>query len=290
MRQNRAVPSRRLLAGLALGVALLAGAGHAAAYTRNAEDDASDIEKQVQRINESLMALQDQEFSLTMQISQAQQKAQALIKNPGNASKELARGKRSPALLKYKAVLIASARRLQQFDRRLAPLMKQAEALQRKRDQAGETVQAMIDSVTATLQGKHRTNLEKIGNLYEQAAEWRPALAAYLQVYSSIPKTQQTKNPDLVKTIADLYDKVGNPKQALSLFNQLFEKRKPEKRYKDTELAERVADLHAKTGKPQTALEMYRKLYEHIPEDKKHERDRKRVRKKIDEVKRSGRR
>jgi len=279
------VPILRLLAGLALGLAALASPGLAPAYTRDKEDDASDIEKQVESINEALMTLQDQEFSLTMQISQAQQKAQALLKNPGNASKELAQGKRSPGLLKYKAVLMASARQLQQFDRRLAPLMKQAQALQRNRDKAGEAVRAMIDSVTDTVQGKHRTNLEKIGNLYEQAAEWRPALAAYLQVYSSIPEAERAKNADLIKTIADLTDKVGDPKRALALFNRLFEQKKPEQRYKDTELAERVADLHAKTGNPQTALEIYRELYEHIPEDKKHEKDRNRVLKKIEEIK-----
>ena len=288
MRHGAEVPAIRGLAALGLALALIAAPGAALAYSRDGDkdDEGAEVEKQLDRLNQQLMTLQNQEFDLSMKISQAQQQAQKGLEEPGKATQHLAEGKRSRGLLKYKAVLVASAQKVQQFDRRLLPLVKQVQALQKKGDKASKPVQAMIDQVAARIEGKHRSNLEKIARFYQQAAEWRQALRGFAQVYSMIPEKERGKNQELIKTLGELYDKAGSPKRALTFYNEIFEAKDPKKRYDDKKLAEKVADLHVKTGNARQAVEIYRALLDRIPNDKKHKGERERLLKKINQLRR----
>jgi len=288
MTHHHSARAGRLLAGLALLSLLLVAASAASAYSRDGkEDDESEVEKQVMAINEKLMALQNNEFKITMKISQAQQQAQQGLKNPGNAAQELAQGKRSTPLLRYKAVLLAAAKQVEAMDRQLLPLLKQAQALQKHRDKAPKMLQTQIDSTLERVQSKHRSNLEKMANFYDQAAAWGPALKTYMQVYQSIPEKERAKNQELIKMIGDVYDKAGSPRQALAFYTKVWEAKPEKSRYGDKKLAEKVGDLYAKNGMTAQALEIYRTLHDKLPENEKGEKDRKRVLKKINDVKAS---
>ncbi len=282
MRHEAEGPAVRLIGALVLALLLAAAPAVALAYAR--DDDGDDISEQIARINEKLMALQTHEFDLTMKIQQVQQQAQKGLENPGNATKQLEQGKRSRALMKYKAILVASAQKIQQFDRQMAPLVKQVQALQKKQDKVAKPVQAMIDQTAGRVQAKRRGNLEKVARFYEQAAEHRQALRAYLQVYSMIPENEQDKNEDLIKSIGELCRKAGDPKRALTFYNKLFEAKDPNQRYKDKKLAEKVADLHVQNGDARAALTIYRKMLDHIPNDEKHKGEREKIMKKINQL------
>jgi len=277
------IPATRVLRTLVLALVLVAAPAVGLAYSRDGdkEDDAAEVEKQLDLINKKLMDMQNEEFDLTMKISQAQQKAQQGLEEPGKASQHLAEGKRSSALMKYKAVLVASAQRVQQFDRRFLPLLRQVQALQKKQGKVSKPVQAMIDQTAARVEGKHRSNVEKMSRFYEQAAEWGPALRGFLQVYSMIPDKERDKNQDLIKTIGELYDKAGSPQRALTFYNKIFETKDPKQRYGDKKLAEKVADLNAKTGNAQKAVVIYRGLLDHTPNDQKHKGERDKILEKI---------
>jgi hypothetical protein len=284
MRHAAEVPAIRFVRALVLALVLVAAPAAALAYSRDDKDDGDEIEKQLDKINQQLMNLQTQEFDMTMKIQQAQQQAQKGLEDPGKATKQLQEGKRSTALMKYKAVLIASARQVQQFDRRMLPLLKQVQALQKQQDKAPKPVQAMIDQTAARVQAKHLANLEKIAQFYEKAAETRHALQMFLQVYAMTPEKERDKNEELIKTIGDLSDKAGNPKAALAFYNKIFEAKDPPERYKDKKLAEKVADLNAKAGNGRAAITIYRGMLEHIPNDQKHKDEREKILKKINQL------
>ncbi|MFO8015446.1 MAG: hypothetical protein R6X20_19350 [Phycisphaerae bacterium] len=284
MRHEAEVPAIRVSKALMVALALVAAPAATLAYSRDDKDDAEEFEKQLDQINRQMMNLQTQEFDLTMKIQQAQQQAQKGLEDPGKATKHLQEGKRSTALMKYKAVLVASARKVQQFDRRLLPLLKQVQVLQKKQDQAPKPVQAMIDQTAARVQAKHLANVEKIAQFYEKAAEPRQALQAYLQVYAMTPEKERDKNEELHKTLAELSAKAGNLKAALTFYNKIFEAKKPKERYKDKKLAEKVADLHVKTGNARAALTIYRGMLDHIPNDKKHQKERQKIQNKINQL------
>jgi hypothetical protein len=267
-----------------LALVLVAAPATALAYSRDDNDDADEIEKQLDKINKQMMTLQTQEFDMTMKIQQAQQQAQQGLEDPGKATKQLQDGKRSSALLKYKAVLIASARQVQQFNRRILPLLKQVQMLQKKQGDAPKPVQAMIDQTAARVQAKHLANLEKIAQFYEKAAEPRQALRIFLQVYGMTPEKERDKNHELIKTIGNLYDKAGNPKAALAFYSKIFEAKDPKERYKDKKLAEKVADLNAKAGNGRAAITIYRGMLDHIPNDQKHKGEREKILKKINQL------
>jgi len=282
------VPAIRAVAALVLALALIAAPGAALAYSRDGDkdDEGAEVEKQLERLNQQLMTLQNQEFDLAMKITQAQQQAQQGLEEPGKATQHLAEGKRSRGLLKYKAVLVASAQKVQQFDRRLLPLLKQVQALQKKGAKASKPVQAMIDQVAARIEGKHRSNMEKIARFYQQAAEPRQALRIFLQVYAMIPEKERDKNQDLIKTLGELYDKAGSPQRALAFYEKILAAKDPKKRYDDKKLAEKVADLHVKTGNARQAVVIYRALLDRIPNDKRHKGERERILKKLSQLKR----
>jgi len=281
MRHEALKAAIRWSGALVLALVLAAAPASAPAYSRDGKEDGNEVEEQLQRINTQLMELQTKEFDLTMKIQQAQQKAQQGLEDPGKATQQLAQGKRSRELMRYKAVLVASAQKVQQFDRRMLPLLKQAKGLQKKQNQVEKPVQVMIDQTVARVEAKHRGNLEKIARFYKQAAEHGQALRIYREIYSMIPEAERDKNEDLVKSIGDLYAKGGNPKGALNFYNKIFEAKKPKDRYKDKNLAKTVAELHVKTGNGRAALAIYRGLLDQIPNDKKHKGEREGILKKI---------
>jgi len=270
---------------LGLVLTLVVASPAALAYSRDGDnDDGSEIEQQLERINQQLMDLQSHEFDLSMGIAQAQQKAKKLLKEPAKATQHLAQGKHSRGLLRYKAVLLASAKQVQQFDRRFLPLLRQIEALQKRGDKASKQVQARIDQMADRAQAKHRSNLEKIARFHEQAAEWPQALRGFLQVYSMMPEKERTENKTLIKTIGSLYNKIKDYKGALKFYRNIFEAKGPKERYKDKRLAMTVADLYAKTGDAREAVLIYRRLLTLIPKDEKHQGERERLLKKISQL------
>jgi hypothetical protein len=281
MRHEAENPAVRLLGTLVLALALVAAPTAVLAYSRDNGGDEDDIQQQLEQINQKLMNLQQQEFDLTMKMQQAQQQALQGVKEPGKATQHLQQGKRSSALMKYKAILIASARQVQQFNRRMLPLLKQVQALQKQQKKVSKPLQSMIDQTAARVQAKHQANLEKIGQFYEKAAEPGQALKVYRQVYAMMPEKEREKNQELIKTLGELYDKAGSPKAALAFYNKIFEAKGQKERYKDKKLAEKVADLHAKTGNARAAVAIYRGILDYIPNDKKHQKERDKFRKKI---------
>ena len=315
---------------LVLGAVLLcAPAAYLAAGEPKAEPDSELVERietQLESVESRMISLQEQEFTLTMQIMQAQQKAQQGLKEPGKAAEQLANGERGKALLEYKAVMISWAGQLQAFDGRLFPLQKTVAGLQRDRDKAPEVLRARIDAVAGRVEGKHRTNLEKIANMYEQVAEWRGALGIYLKMYKDIPEARRKTDWGMITKLADLYEKLGDNRNALLLYKGVLDAKKEKERFNDKNLCDKIgglyskmgdyrsalaiykghfetipkkgryndrdiggklADLYVKTGDPRTALTLYRSLYDAIPQDKK-DSDGKDIHGKIKEIERRG--
>ncbi|MBL7139424.1 MAG: hypothetical protein ISS74_00795 [Planctomycetes bacterium] len=289
MRNDRPTSSVRRLVLLAAAAAVLIGsAAGARAYTRegDTESESEEISKKIQVIDERLSALQQQEFALMGKIMEMQQKANSLVDDPSKVPGRLAKGDRSGDLMKFKAFIVASAQQVQRFDAQFLPLIKQVQQLQQKTQDAPEPIKVQVEGVASRVMGKHRTNLEKIANLYEQAGEWRPALAHYLQVYAMIPESERLKENELTESIADMYHRLGDYKHSLALYKALFEAKPEKQRYSDTKFAEKVADAFLQGGDPKTALEMYRQVHDKISDkDEKGKRERARILKKIEQVK-----
>jgi len=278
MRHQAEIPVPGVLTALALALGLVAAS---AAAPDSQIADGAKTEKQLERINQQFMDLLNQEFDIAVKITEARQKTRQLLKEPGKAEQHLAQGKESPGLLRYKAVLIASAKKVQAFDRRLRPLLRQVQALQKAQEKAPKPVRTRIDQMAARLQSKHRSNLKKVARLYEEAGEWQVALRALFRVYSRIPENERDKDRELIKTIRELLNRAGNPQQSLAFHKSLFEAKDPKERYENKGLAKKVADLYAKTGNARQALLIYRRLLDHIPNDERHQAEREKILKQI---------
>jgi len=277
---------RRLV--LVAAAVLIASAAGARAYTHpgGTENDSEEIGKKIQAIDERLSALQQQEFALMGKIMEMQQKANSLVGDPSKVPARLAKGEKSADLMKFKAVIVASAQQVQRFDAQFAPLVKQVQQLQQAAKDAPAPIKEQVEGVASRVMGKHRTNLEKIANMYEQAGEWRLALAHYAQVYAMIPEAERLKEKELTESIADMYQRLGDYKHSLALYKSLLDAKPENQRYSDAKFAEKVGDACAEGGDPKTALEVYRKLYDSIPDkDEKGKRERARILKKIEQLK-----
>jgi len=227
------------------------------------------VEKQLESIQSRMLALQEQEFNINLKVMDAQQRANKCVENPGNAASEIAKGGKNPKLREYKSIMLTCAQQLQAFDGKLAPLLKSLAALERDRAAVPDNVKARIDEVASRVRSKHRTNLEKIANVYEQTAEWRPALTIYLGFYKEKPEAERLKDRTLSEKIADLYDKSGDPRNALAIYKGLFEGKKPNERYNDRGLGEKLGDAYEKCGDLKAAFTTYKGLLDALPKDKR---------------------
>jgi len=286
MRNLHLTSTMRRLPATAAAVMLLAAVAGAAGYTRpGGGDDSDEITKRLKPIEQRLSALQQQEFALMSKVMEMQTKANAAVEDPSKLPGRLAKGERSSDIMKFKALVCAAAQQVQRFDAQFLPLIKQVRQLQAKTKDAPELVQAQVEAVASRLMGKHRTNLEKIANMYEQAGEWRAALAHYLQVYAMIPEAERLKEKELTESIADMYHRLGDYKHSLALYKGLLEAKPEKQRYNDTKFAEKVGDACVKGGDLKTALEIYRNVYDKISDkDEKGKRERARVLKKIEQI------
>jgi len=277
-----------VVVSLVLSVTVLAAMpSHLAAGESAAEPNAgaaARVEKQVAAIENQMMSLQEQELELSMKIMQAQQKANEGVENPAKAAEKLARGESGKGLRQYKVVMLSCARQLQAFDRKLQPLLKSVKALQRDREKAPEPLKARIDTVTARIESKRRTNLEKVAHTYKQCAEYRAALGIYLAIYRGIPAKERVKDTNLTETIGELYEKAGDLKNALVFYKTLFEAKDPKTRYADRKLGMKVASLYAKCGDKRSAVQLYRALFEALPRAKRTEKEGQELLKKIEEI------
>ncbi len=278
----------KLLLSLALGLAIAVTISARLAAGEAAADPKADlearVEKQIASIEERMMLLQEQELNLSMKIMQARQKASEGVENPGKIAEKLAKGESGKGLRQYKAIMISCARQLQAFGAKLQPLLKSVKVLQRDREKAPEPLKARIDTVTARVESKHRTNLEKVAQIYKQCAEFRAALGIYLSIYKSIPANQRAKDTVLTETIGELYDKGGDPKNALLFYKSLFEAKSPKTRYNDRKLGMKVAELYAKCGDKRSAVQLYQALFNALPKDKRTEKDGQELLKKIEGI------
>ena len=273
-----------LAVGLAVPVMMSArlAAGEAAADAEAGLE--ARLEKQIASIEDRMMSLQEEELNLSMKIMQARQKANEGVENPGKVAEKLAKGESGKGLRQYKAIMVSCARQLQAFGAKLQPLLKQVKALQPDREKAPEPLKARIDTVTARVESKHRTNLEKVAQMYEQCAEFRAALSINLSIYKSIPANQRAKEAVLIETIGELYNKAGDPKNALLFYKSLFEAKNPKDRYKDRKLGMTVAALYVKCGDKRSAVQLYQALLNALARDKRTEKEGKELQKKIEEI------
>jgi len=276
-----------LLLRLALGLAAAAAmpsqltAAEAAADPQAGSD--AHIEKQVEAIESRMATLQEEELNLSVRIMQAQQKANEGLKEPAKVTERLAKGEGAKELRQYKAIMLSCAGQLQAFDGKLLPLLKSVKALQQDRAKASEALKARIDTVTARVEAKHRTTLEKVANLYERCAEWRAAFGIYSKLYGEIPEAERVKNTFMTEKMAELCDKVGDPKMSLLLYRTLFEAKSVKDRYKDKALGEKVAKAYERCGDFMSAYKVYKALLDAIPRDKQ-EKDGKGLRDRMQEL------
>jgi tetratricopeptide (TPR) repeat protein len=254
-----------------------------------AEDDAAKTDKLIEQMQTRLMELQSQEMQLNMKIMEMRGKAEAGLENPGKAAEELAKGGKSRGLSEYKAILMSCAQQLQGFSGRMAPIMKMVKTLERDREGAPDDLKGRIDQVVLQANGKYRATLESVANLYEQAAEFKPALGLYLQVLKSVPEDKLKEEKDLQERVADLYDKCGDTRNALVIYKSLMDAKPEKDRFKDRKLGEKAAKAYEKAGDYKTAIAYYRAMHDALPKDKQ-EKDGKGLRDRIAECeKKTGR-
>jgi len=273
-----------LAVGLAVPVTISArlAAGEAAGDAKAGLE--ARLQKQIASIEQQMMSLQEQELNLSMKIMQARQKASEGVDNPGKVAEKLAKGESGKGLRQYKAIMVSCARQLQTFGAKLQPLLKQVKALQRDREKAPEPLKARIDTVTARVESKYRTNLDKVAQMYKQCAEFRAALGINLSIYKSIPASQRAKDVVLIETIGELYQKAGDPRNALLFYKGLFEAKNPKSRYNDRKLGMKVAELYVKCGDKRSAVQLYQALFNALPRDKRTANEGKELLKKIEEI------
>ncbi len=277
----------KLLLSLALGLAVLSTQpSRLAAEQPQGDPEAgltARVEKQIESIESRMMSLQEQELNLSIRIAQAQQTANAGIKDPSKAAERLAKGEGGKELRQYKAIMLSCAKQRQACDAKLLPLLKSVKALQRDREKAPEALKARIDAVTARIQGKHRANMEKIASLYERCAEWRVAFGIYSKLYGEMTENERVKNTVMTAKMAELCGKVKDPKRALMLYRSLFEAKSIKDRYRDRKLGEKVAKAYEKCGDFRSAYRVYKALHDAIPRDKR-EKDGKGLRDRMKEM------
>ena len=282
------MPCAKLLVSLALGLAVPVAMPSVSAAGEPATGPDAElqtrIEKQIKEIEDRMMSLQEQELELSMKIMQAQQKANEAIENPGKAAEKLAKGEMAGGLRQYKAILISCARQLQAFNQRLTPVLKSVKALGRDRAKVPDPLKARIDTLTARVESKHRTNLDKVAHTYKQCAEFRTALGIYLSLYKNMPAAERVKDNVLTENIGELYDKAGDPRKALLFYKSIFDAKPAKTRYTDRTLGMKVAALYVKCGDKRSAVGLYRALYEALPKDKRSAKEGQDLMKKIEEI------
>jgi len=286
MRHVPAASALRRLPAAAIAAVILAGLAGAADSPPPGGNDADKIAKQLQPIEERLSALQEQEFGLMCKMMEMQQKANSVVPDLSKLPARLAKGERSSDIMKYKAILCASAQQVRRFDAQFLPLIKQVRQLQAKTHNAPDPIKDQVEAVATRVMDKHRANLEKIAGMYEQAGEWKPALAYYLQAYGMIPKAERLKEKELTESIADMYHRLGDYRHSLAFYKGLLEAKPEKQRYSDTKFAEKVADACVQGGDLKTALDIYRQVCNKISDkNEKGKRDRERILKKIERLK-----
>ena len=278
----------KLVLSLALGlvvpvtISARLAAGEAAADAKAGLE--ARLEKQIAAIEDRMMSLQEDELNLSMKIMQARQKATEGVENPGKVAEQLAKGGGGKGLRQYKIIMVSCARQLQAYGAKLQPLLKQVKALQPDREKAPEPLKARIDMVTARVESKHRTTLEKVAQIYQQSAEFRAALGIYLSIYKSIPANQRAKEAVLIETIGESYSKAGDPKNALLFYKSLFEAKDPKSRYTDRKLGMKVADLYVRCGDKRSAVQLYQAMFNALPTNKRTEKEGQELQNKIEAI------
>jgi len=245
------------------------------------------VEKQIEAIQSRMMALQEQEFSLNMKVMETQQTANKGVESPAKAAEQLAKGAKTKGLKEYKALLVSCAQQVQAFDGKLFPLVKAAAGLEKDRPQVPDKLKARIDEVVNRVNSKHRSNLEKVAQLYELTAEWRGALGVYTKIQKDMPEAQRAKDTALIRKIADLSDKCGDYRNSLAGYKSLFDAKNPKERFNDRDLGEKLADAYEKCGDAKAAYAIYKGLLEALPKDKR-DTDGKGIKDKMEKLEKQG--
>ena len=218
----------------------------------------SRIEKEVSAAEAKLMTVQTQEMTLSTNLMAAQLQANQLVADPGRINEKFAKGTITPGMAQYKQVMLRCAQQYASLDNQVLTILKSLKALDRERDAAPAEMQARLEAIVAKYQAKHRSCLERLGELYDRVGEFRLALQAYLAVFQMIPEKDRAKERKLIEKIASLYEHCGDFRNALGFYRIIWDATAERDRIRDGQLCDRLCNMLDKTGDFQDELALYR--------------------------------
>jgi len=220
----------------------------------------SRIEKEVLASETKWMALQTQEMTLSTGIMGAQMQANQLVTDPPDkVAEKFAKpgGGLSANMAQYKQIMLKAAQQYAAFDNQLAAVLKSLKFTDHEKESAPADLKTRLDAAIAKYTAKHRTILERVAEIYDRVAEYRPALQAYTADYQLIPEKERAKEKKLIEKLGDLSDKCGDFKNAVLYYKILFDATPEAQRWKNWQFNEKFADVLVRAGDPADALQIY---------------------------------
>ena len=178
------------------------------------------IEKLLYSVRDKMSGLQNDEFQIEMASIQSQGTALQAVKNPKNATEQIAKNAMTPELQAYRDTVLAAARARQELQHRYSAIGRTIKTLEREKPNAPAGLQADIDACVAKFNMKTRLLEMKVAGLYETAADYKTALAILTAVYQEIPEEKRAGEWELTVKIGDLCAKVGDLKSALDMYKK----------------------------------------------------------------------
>lgn len=228
------------------------------------------IEKQIKSIEDRLTDMMKDEIKVNQEIMGAQQKVNvAAGAKAAKLPEEAAKGSNAPEVKMYRDLQRLVAQKTQATDRNFLPIMKQIKSLEKDRDQASPELKKRIDDIILRVNLKRRGNLEKVGDAYDKAGDFKNAIATFSAIVQMVPEAKRKAERPIIERIGDCYKKAGDFKSALPIYKELFEAIPENKRFADKTLGPSLAACCEKVGDMKTALEIYKGLLDAMPADKK---------------------
>ena len=217
------------------------------------------IEKLLNSARNKMNDFQKEEFQIEMASIKSQGTALQAVKNPKNATADIAKNKMTPEVKAYRDVVLAAAREWHGFQQRYSAIIgRTIKSLEREKPDAPANLQADIDSYVSKFNDKNRTLLMKVAGLYETAADYQGALGVLAAAYQDMPEDKRAGAQDLKMKMADLYSKAGDHAGALAAYKSILDAKPEKDRYKDAKLCEKLGDEYKATGDLKAALDLYK--------------------------------
>ncbi|MCX5653976.1 MAG: hypothetical protein NTY65_04925 [Planctomycetota bacterium] len=178
------------------------------------------IEKLLYAVRDKMSSLQNDEFQIEMASIQSQGTALQAVKNPKNATEQIAKNAMTPELKAYHDTVLASACAWQELQQRYFAIGRTIKTLERDKPNAPADLQADIDACAAKFKMKNRLMQMKVASLYETAADYKSAMAILTAVYQEIPEEKRAGEWGLTVKIGDLCAKAGDLKTALDMYKK----------------------------------------------------------------------